>query len=72
MCDRRSVRLQDYALCDKVHSDYVSEGIYLKFSPGQHWYWLPTQTWDETTVFISWDSHANGKPGITLARQFNG
>lgn len=41
---------------DKVHEDYLEEGQYLKYSPGQKWYWLSEQSRHEVTIFVTWDS----------------
>lgn len=55
-CDRRSVPKQDLVEIDKVHEDHWEGGYLIKYNPDHRWYWLPNQTSNEVSVFLTWDS----------------
>lgn len=61
LCDTRSVHLPDVETVDKVHGDHIREGIYAYMNPNHNWHWLPGQTQDEVTIFVTWDSAQAGK-----------
>jgi hypothetical protein len=62
-CDARSVRRRDLVAVDKVHSDHLEEGWYMKYHPEQQWYYLAQQTHDEVAIFVSWDSECEERFG---------
>jgi hypothetical protein len=62
LCDRRTVRLDDLVECDKIHTDYIGEGLYLQYQPSQRWYWLSAQRKEEPVMFVTWDSLTDGMP----------
>ena len=69
LCDRRSVKKEDCVACDKVHDDHVKEDLYIKYKPGQKWYYLSHQTQDEPVLFLTWDSDLD--PDIALGTSWH-
>ncbi|KAJ8132508.1 hypothetical protein O1611_g1114 [Lasiodiplodia mahajangana] len=56
VCDRRTVYDDDWEPVDKVHQDWVEEGMYLRRRERHRWYWLSDQTDQELIAFLVWDS----------------
>jgi len=56
LCDWRSVKSEDWELCDQIHHDRLDEAMYLKHEEDHQWYWLPDQKEDELSLFVVWDS----------------
>ncbi len=56
LCDRRTVEDDDWEPVDKVHADWVEEGMYLKRRDQHQWYWFSNQTNEELIAFVVWDS----------------
>jgi hypothetical protein len=56
ICNPFSVKLNDLLAIDRVSRDWVGEIYYLKYNPGQQWWWLSKQTRQEILVFTTFDS----------------
>ena len=70
LCDRRSVLIGDCVTCDKVHVDHVKEDLYVKYRPGQQWYYLSHQTQDEPILFLTWDSQLESTFALGMSGHF--
>ena len=60
VCDGTTVIQDDLVETDSIRQGSVSMHYYVKYDPGQRWYFLDRQTPDEALVFKHFDS----KPGI--------
>jgi hypothetical protein len=47
---------EDLLEVDKVHSDHVEEGCYVKQNAKHKWFYLSKQSRDEITLSVAWDS----------------
>jgi hypothetical protein len=64
LCDRRTVKSDDWEPVDKVHEDWIEEGMYLRRRSDHEWYWLSNQTHEEMVAFVVWDSLRKDLTGL--------
>jgi len=62
-CSKPSLEESDCVAYDRVDGSTPGEGVFLSHNPGQKWFWLSDQTWDEVFIFESWDSQGEGLQG---------
>lgn len=55
-CDYSTVSDTDLISADRVSATYVGEIYYLRHNPSHRWFWLSSQSPDEASLFVSWDS----------------
>lgn len=60
VCDGTTVSPDDLVETDSVRQRSVSTHYYVRYNPGQRWYFLDRQTPEEAMIFKHFDS----KPGI--------
>jgi hypothetical protein len=60
---RGSVKDQEWVPFDRVDGTTGSEGMFIKYSPTQQWYYMPKQTRDDLLMFECWDSEGQGYKG---------
>ncbi|KAJ8130112.1 hypothetical protein O1611_g3518 [Lasiodiplodia mahajangana] len=69
-CKRGSIENDDFVPYDRVDGTGDGEGLFLKQSKSQSWYWLSRQTRDEVSFFESWDSASQGCNAHTIHAAF--
>lgn len=59
-CDYNTIDESDLIAADRVSEQYAGEVYYLRYNPGQKWYWFEKHDPDEAAMFLSFDSAPKG------------
>ncbi len=70
ICDARSVKHEDWVLCDLVYSDRVGEIYNLAHNVDHRWCYFPNMEADEVMMFKSYESMDDGRARFTPHTSF--